>query len=54
MKERASMPKQVGIPESLRKALAGARDERERINAIKAAEALAAGVKKSLKKVKHK
>ena len=52
-KEKATMPKQPTQPESLRKALEMARDERERIQAVQAAGVLAAGIKKSMRKVKH-
>ncbi len=52
--EKPKMPKQTEHPESLRKALERARDERARMQAIQTAGALAAGVKKSVKKVKHK
>ena len=48
------MPKQTEQPESLRKALGRARDERSRLQAFQTEGALAAGAKKSVKKVKHK
>jgi hypothetical protein len=52
--EKPKMPKEAGQPESLRKALEMARDERSRIQAFATAGALAAGLKKTVNKVKHK
>ena len=48
------MSKQVEHPESLRKALESARDERARIQAVQTVGALTAGIKKRVKKVKNK
>ena len=47
------MPKQYEPPESLKKALERAPDVKAQIAAHKMADALAAGTKKALKKVKH-
>ena len=48
------MPKQVAVPDSLRKATEGARDERARLQAVQTVGSLTAGLKKRVKKVKNK
>ena len=53
MKHPPKMPKQYEPTESHKKALERAPDEKTRIAANKMADALAAGTKKGLKKVKH-
>jgi hypothetical protein len=47
------MPKQYDTTEATKNALAKAPDEKARIAALKMADALAAGTKKSIKKPKH-
>jgi hypothetical protein len=53
MKQPRKMPSQYEMPESTKKALEKAPDEKARIAALKMADALAAGVNKQAKKVKH-
>ena len=53
MKMKMKMPKEYELTESHKKALEKAPDQKARNAANKMADALAAGTKKSLKKVKH-